>query len=331
MRDGMPVRVAGLPRGYQLAQAGEARRNTEGKAPLRDYALTLDGTPVAWLHDRLHGEPLDVQAHVAYGGFRYTRRTDWDIRDPAARQAARQALHGPGGLRHWLGGTARQLGRAAREAAEAHQALLLPAELFTRYREARQRHQSWAHDRLLAAAVSRTLMLEAEIEAAPRHPQLMDPAEPEELIAASIWWYPLIFPTRTDVLRHLLLVNGNGYAWDGDGQVRSVFAHIEPDYETLESRYREYQEPGRDGRPDPETAAWEREQLASLLAVRREYRDRARTYGPDGWAGREDRPLSPLEYGYTLLGRAPQAVHPRWQPVLAEASSLFAGLLPTAR
>lgn len=151
MRDGAPVRVAGLPGGYTLAQAGEARHNTEGKAPLRDYTLALDGEPVARLHDWVHGEALGVQAHVAYGGFLYTRRTSWDIRDPAARQAARHALgEGSPELRSWLGGTARQPGRAAQEAAQAHQALLLPAPLFTRYREARQRYFHWTHAELMA-------------------------------------------------------------------------------------------------------------------------------------------------------------------------------------
>lgn len=180
--------------------------------------------------------------------------------------------------------------------------------------------------------MSGALMTAREIAAAPRHPQLMDPAEPEELIAASVWWDPALFPTRTDVLDHLLLCNGNGYAWDGDGQVRSVFAHIRPDYETLEAQYGQFQDRGDAFR---ETAAGEREQLAEMQAIRREYLDRARTYGPvrvtGGWANAEPRAITPGEYGYTLLGRRPQRVHPRWQPAIAEARSLFAGLLAAAR
>lgn len=58
-------------------------------------------------------------------------------------------------------------------------------------------------------------MTREEIAAAPRHPQLMDPADPEELIAASIWWYPTLFGHRTAVLQHLLLCPGNGYEWSG--------------------------------------------------------------------------------------------------------------------
>lgn len=178
---------------------------------------------------------------------------------------------------------------------------------------------------------------------APRDPQLMDPIDdPEEFIAASIWHSPLIFPTRTEVLEHTLLHNGNGYGWSPDGKVRSVFAHIDPsgDEDTIaryerdaareEARERKYDPPLP---PEYSMARWYREQAAELRVIRSEYLQRARTYGPvrlteqvPGSRERQARMITSRDLGWTLLGRAPQHVHPAWQPYLAEARDLFAPL-----
>ena len=122
-------------------------------------------------------------------------------------------------------------------------------------------------------------MTDDEIAAAPRHPQLMDPAaDPEELIVASIWWYPRLFAHRTAVLQHLLLHAGNGYEWGPDGQIRCVFSHIPPDYSTLGER------PARAGGQTDRPAElrdmmedWERRDLDELTQVRATARQRART------------------------------------------------------
>jgi hypothetical protein len=175
----------------------------------------------------------------------------------------------------------------------------------------------------------------------------MDPVDdPEEFIAASIYWYPGIFPTRTEVLDHTLLCNGNGYEWGSDGKIRSVFAHIDPhqdddciarelrdaDAEEAKERQRGYQLP-----PEASFAAWHREQAAELQAVRDDYLRRARTYGPvrvreqvpgpgnaDGYQARM---ITSWDLGWTLLGRAPAYVAPVWRPYLAEVRELFAPVL----
>lgn len=106
---------------------------------------------------------------------------------------------------------------------------------------------------------------------APRHPQVMDPADdPEEFIRASIYWY--LFPTRTEVLDH---------------------------------------------------------------AVRADYRHLARTYGPvrateQGYPDatqRQARMITSRDLPWTLLGRAPERVNPRWQVILDEVRDLFAPVL----
>lgn len=166
----------------------------------------------------------------------------------------------------------------------------------------------------------------------PVHPQLMNPIEdPEEFIASSIYWYPLICPTRTEVLEHTLLCNGNGYGWNKHGQIRSVFAHIEPDYDRLD-RYE-----GNALRADAlgrhEEAAYQREERARLAIIQADHRRLARTYGPvrlseqvpGGW-GRQARTITSRDLAWTLLGTAPEHVHPAWQPVLEETRALFAPL-----
>lgn len=56
----------------------------------------------------------------------------------------------------------------------------------------------------------------AETAAAPELSKL------DTLVRRSILRYPLIFPTRWHVLRHLYLVYGNGYEWSG-GELVAVF------------------------------------------------------------------------------------------------------------
>jgi hypothetical protein len=166
---------------------------------------------------------------------------------------------------------------------------------------------------------------------APRHSQLMDPAQdPEELIASSIYYHPLIFPTRTEVLDHLFLVNGNGYEWNDDGQLRSVFAHIDP-RKDFPDRYEDDIMFAR-MKGDTWRADYECRELAKLLAIRAWYQTRARTYGPvrltyHGPDGITARTITSRDLPWTLLGRAPKNVHPAWRPVLEEARTLFADLL----
>jgi hypothetical protein len=173
------------------------------------------------------------------------------------------------------------------------------------------------------------------IAAAPPSTQLMAPAtDPEQFIASSIWWHPLIFPTRTDVLHHLLLIGGNGYEWGEDGNIWSVFSHIEPEYTTLESRYQDWQERAE---KDPWLQAMadsEQAELARLLEIRAQYRERARTYGPTAnWEKPDGKYSQHYWYSqrsfthYTLLGTAPENVAPAWQAVLDEARLLFAVVL----
>jgi hypothetical protein len=179
----------------------------------------------------------------------------------------------------------------------------------------------------------------------PRDPQSMDPIDnPEEFIAASIWYHPLIFPTRTQVLEHTLLVNGNGYEWGEDGMLHSVFAHIEPDPEeaSLEKYLRDAERWEAKEREVPDWPAEHsmarhyRAEYARLKAIQADYLHRARTYGPvrldeqyDPNDGRKRRART-IEADYirqwTLLGRAPENVHPVWQPYLEETRILFAPL-----
>jgi hypothetical protein len=173
------------------------------------------------------------------------------------------------------------------------------------------------------------------IAAAPPSTQLMAPAtDPELFIASSIWWHPLIFPTRTDVLHHLLLIGGNGYEWGDDGNIRSVFSHIEPDYRTLESRYQKCQEKAKAQPFLQDMADSERAELARLLVIRAQYGERARTYGPTAdWEKPDGKYSQHYWYSqdsfthYTLLGRAPANVAPAWQEILEEARLLFAVVL----
>jgi hypothetical protein len=193
----------------------------------------------------------------------------------------------------------------------------------------------------------------------PVHPQLMDPADdPEAFIAASIYWYPSLFPTRTEVLDHTLLCNGNGYEWDADGWLCSVFAHIEPDYDRLdhyEAEAREYEarahESGSQAAADVflEMAGYQRAEHERLLAIRADYRNRARTYGPvrateqlPGTCERGARMIGTRELSWTLLGRAlkipndrvaaitgppPERIAPAWQRVIDETRLLFTDIL----
>lgn len=179
----------------------------------------------------------------------------------------------------------------------------------------------------------------------PTYPDQMDPAgDPEELIAACIYWHPLIFPTRTEVLDHLFLVNGNGYEWNAAGQLCSVFAHIEPGPDGLdkyEAEALEFEAKAADARVPElrdlwlEWAADRRTERDRLLAIRADYRNLARTYGPvrdtEQLPGTCDRGARTISSGYlarwTLLGRAPEHVDPRWQRLADEVRLLFADIL----
>lgn len=175
----------------------------------------------------------------------------------------------------------------------------------------------------------------------------MDPVDdPEEFIAASIWYHPLIFPTRTEVLDHTLLCNGNGYEWGADGKIRSVFAHIDSsgDEDTITRYERDAaEEEARERKYDPplppqySMANWYRAQAAELKVARAEYLQRARTYGPARVTEQvpgpgnghlyQARVVTSRDLKWTLLGRAPEHVHPVWQPYLAEVRELFAPVL----
>jgi hypothetical protein len=145
----------------------------------------------------------------------------------------------------------------------------------------------------------------------------MDPAAPEELIEASIWWYPSLFGHRTAVLQHLLLCPGNGYEWSSDGQVRSVFAHLPPDYSTLAERAARFG--GEPGGEPPALGDLRRRDLEAAALVRATARDRARACGPvtiscgsrasDSWG---------------LMAARPERLDPRWQALLGEAGQVFA-------
>jgi hypothetical protein len=160
-------------------------------------------------------------------------------------------------------------------------------------------------------------MTSEEIAAAPRHPQLMDPVtDPEELILASVWWYPALFPNRTAVLQHLFLSAGNGYEWGADGQLRSVFARIEPDYRTLAEREARFSH----GDDLPELKAQERERTAGLQLIRETARDRAVTHGRV--MASQGRDLAADQWN--LLGRMPENASPAWRALAAEAEQVFA-------
>lgn len=159
-----------------------------------------------------------------------------------------------------------------------------------------------------------------EIANAPRHPDLMDPAaDPEELIESLIWWYPSLFPHRTAVLQSILR-GGAGYEWGQDGQLRSVFAHMEPDYSTLGERQDRFRSSDDPGKPDL-LEDLERRDLERSAQVRATSRERARTRGPvvisRGY--RDD--------DYYLLTHRPSYVQPRWQALLGEAEQVFAEAL----
>lgn len=168
----------------------------------------------------------------------------------------------------------------------------------------------------------------------PMHPQLMDPiTDPEEFIAASIYWYPLVCATRTEVLDHTLLCNGNGYEWGEDGRIRSVFSHIEPGEDWPEKYEREaLREEERGDKLG--MAAWHREEAAKLQVIRDDYRRLARTYGPvrvteqvPGYRDYQRRMVTSHDLEWTLLGRAPEYVDPAWEAILAEGRQLFAPIL----
>jgi hypothetical protein len=160
-------------------------------------------------------------------------------------------------------------------------------------------------------------MSRAEIAAAPRHPQLMDPAkDPEELIEASIWWYPSLYGNRTDVIQSLLLEAGNGYGWNDAGQICSVFAHIQPDYHTLAELQTRYDPDD----PSGDFAAFMRESRSRELQTHEQIRataaERARTHGRVT--------TSRGRGGWGLMLMRPERVHPQWQAVLDEAGQMFA-------
>ncbi len=159
-----------------------------------------------------------------------------------------------------------------------------------------------------------------EIANARRHPSLMDPAaDPEELIESLIWWYPSLFPHRTAVLQSILR-GGAGYEWGQDGQLRSVFAHVEPDYSTLGERKDRFRSSDDPGKPDL-LEDFERRDLERSAQVRATFRERARTRGSvvisRGY--RDD--------DYYLLTHRPSYVQPRWQALLDEAEQVFAEAL----
>jgi hypothetical protein len=180
----------------------------------------------------------------------------------------------------------------------------------------------------------------------PRDPQLMDPADdPEEFIAASIYHCPSIFPTRTEVLDHTMLTNGNGYEWSEDGKIRSVFAHIDPagDEDSIATLLRKADEEEAEERslsytlpPEASMAAYYRKRAAELSAIRADYLHRARTYGPiqateqcnpDDGRERRARMITSHDLKWTLLGRAPEHVDPRWRAVIDETRQLFEPIL----
>lgn len=171
----------------------------------------------------------------------------------------------------------------------------------------------------------------------PRHVQLMDPIEdPEEFIRSTIYWYPLTSPTRTEVLEHLFLTNGNGYDWDDQGQLYSVFAHIPPDpRDDFPYKYaQEIRKAEEDSDPDWAAywAGYQRESLAAEMAVRDDYEHRAMTYGTvrtvDTWPdGKRQRMITSWDLSWTLLGRAPANADPKWKPYMDEVREIFAPVL----
>lgn len=173
---------------------------------------------------------------------------------------------------------------------------------------------------------------------APRHCQLMAPAaDPLEFIESSIYWYPLLFPTRTEVLDHTLLCNGNGYEWGEDGNLHSVFAHIDPaGDDRLDRREQEAAEAEAKGIEEGRSwAAYLREEIERLSVIRADYAHLARTYGPvrvqEQRPGSVERQARTIDSEYlarwTLMGRVPANVTPAWAAVVEEARDLFAPIL----
>jgi hypothetical protein len=164
----------------------------------------------------------------------------------------------------------------------------------------------------------------------PLHPQLYDPAYwPHALIESLIWWYPLVTPTRTEALEHLLLGNGNGYEWDDRGMLRCVFSHIEPSQDEdklarYEVRALQWEENGL-----PSMAEHERAEGAMCQATRDDYLHRARTYGPVtdtysmGGETYQKTYSSETLSRWTIMGRAPENVRPAWKQAIDETRELF--------
>ena len=122
------------------------------------------------------------------------------------------------------------------------------------------------------------------------------------------------------MLQHLLLCAGNGYEWGPDGQIRSVFAHIQPDYSTLgERRARADSHAGRPAELQDMLEDWEHRGLQERTQVRATARQRARTYGPVTVSAG-----SRTADSWGLLASKPQQVHPAWQDLLGEAERVFA-------
>lgn len=176
----------------------------------------------------------------------------------------------------------------------------------------------------------------------PVHPQLLDPIlDPEEFIAASIYWYPLLFPTRTEVLEHTMLCNGNGYEWGEDGNIRSVFSHIEPDRDRLDNylaEARKYEDEAKGEKDEGmrdlilEWAERERVKYRELVAIRDDYQNLAHVIGPVRMTenlgnGPQARMITSRDLPWTLLGRAPENVPPAWQAIIDETRELFAPIM----
>lgn len=163
----------------------------------------------------------------------------------------------------------------------------------------------------------------------PRHTQLMAPIEdPEEYIRSDIYWYPRIFPSRTEVLEHLFLTNGNGYEWGDDGQIYSVFAGIAPDprEDSLVKLAEDIRKEDARGENYKWMADYLRNDLRELTAIREDYEHRAMTYGPVR-TGPRQRMITSWDLGWTLLGRAPANADPKWTPYMDEVREIFAPIL----
>lgn len=117
-----------------------------------------------------------------------------------------------------------------------------------------------------------------------------------------IYNYPSLFANRTQALRHLLCVPGNGYEWE-DGQLVSVF--VEPNRTDEDVQWQA---------PDwatPETVAEYAERNARWLEIRRNAAELARTAGP--------LERSTLEIGNSLLPRPlPDDATQEWRDAAVE-------------